>query len=187
MPMVLNISTLIWQSYINAILDCLQSRNYCEIIMDFLLLFMSSKESHIAQLEDLLNPSLKSGLKLSPKKYLLFRKELQYMGDMVFIEDRRVCIKSLRSRLVDIQKLRPPMTVKGCRCFVAMVNFLSIFCPELQKLLKHIYNLVRKGKQFISGEEQQIAFEEIKHKLVKLPVLHLPENTVKIPFIFRYM
>ena len=34
MPMGLNISPPIWQSYINAILNCLQSRKYCEAIMD---------------------------------------------------------------------------------------------------------------------------------------------------------
>ena len=47
MPMGLNISPLIWQSYINAILDCLQSKKYCEAIMDNLLLFTLSKRSHI--------------------------------------------------------------------------------------------------------------------------------------------
>ena len=46
MPMGLNISPSIWQSYINAILDCLQSRIYCEVIMDNLLLFTPSKETH---------------------------------------------------------------------------------------------------------------------------------------------
>ena len=54
-----------------------------------------------------------------------------------------------------------------------MVNFLSMFCPELQKLLKPIFGLTRKGRQFIWGEEQQIAFEEIKCRLIKPPVLHL--------------
>ena len=57
-----------------------------------------------------------------------------------------------------------------------MVNFSSIFCPDLQKLLKPIYHLTRKGRQFIWWKEQQIAFEEIKHRLVKLSVLHLPDN-----------
>ena len=56
MPMGLNISPSIWQSYINAILDCLQSRKYCEAIMDDLLLFTPSKESHMDKLEDLLKP-----------------------------------------------------------------------------------------------------------------------------------
>ena len=57
-----------------------------------------------------------------------------------------------------------------------MVNFVSIFCPELQKLLKPIYDLTRKGRQFIWGEEQQKAFDEIKHRLQRPPVLHLPDR-----------
>ena len=68
MPIGLNISTSIWQSYINAILDCLQSRKYCEAIMDDLLLFTQPKKSHIAKLEDLLKALLRNGLKISPKK-----------------------------------------------------------------------------------------------------------------------
>ena len=62
MPMGLNIYPSIWQSYINAILDCLQSRKYCEAIMDDLFLFSASKGSHIAKLEDLLKALLKNGL-----------------------------------------------------------------------------------------------------------------------------
>ena len=44
MPMALNISLSIWQSYINAILECLQNRNHCEAIMGDLLLFTPSKK-----------------------------------------------------------------------------------------------------------------------------------------------
>ena len=68
MPMGLNILPSIRQSYINAILDCLQSRKYCEAIMAELLLFTPSKESHINKLEVLLKALLKNGLKISPKK-----------------------------------------------------------------------------------------------------------------------
>ena len=51
-----------------------------------------------------------------------------------------------------------------------------MFCPELQKLLKPIYNLTRKGRQYIWGKEQQDAFEEIKHRLIKPPILHMPNS-----------
>ena len=68
MPMGLNISPSIWQSYINAILDCLQSRKYCEAIMDDLPMFTHSKESYMSKLEDLLKALLKNGLKISMKK-----------------------------------------------------------------------------------------------------------------------
>ena len=65
---------------------------------------------------------------------------------------------------------------KGCRSFVGMVNFLSIFCQDLQKLLKPIFDLTRKERQFIWGHEQQTAFDEIKSRLQKPPVLHLPDR-----------
>ena len=71
-------------------------------------------------------------------------------------------LSQLRSRLEVVQKLRLPTTPKGCRSFAGMVNFLSMFCPELQILLKPIYDLTRKGRQFTWGREQQEAFEEIK-------------------------
>ena len=96
------------------------------------------------------------------------------MGNVKFIKDRKVCVRLLRSRLEAIQKLHPPTTPKGYRSFAGMVSFLSIFCPELQKLLKLIYNLPRKGRQFVWGEEQQNAFEEIKQRLIKPPLLHMP-------------
>ena len=115
MPMGLNVSPSIWQSYINAILDCLQSHKYYEAIMDDLLLFTPSKQTHIAKLEDLLKALLKNGLKISPKKHQLFRTDLQYMGNTILIKDKRACVKPLRSRLKAIQNLKPPTTVKGCK------------------------------------------------------------------------
>ena len=60
---------------------------------------------------------------------------------------------------------------------MGMVNFPSMFCPELQKLLQPIYDLMRKGRQFIWGKEQQSAFQEIKHSLIKPPILHMPNST----------
>ena len=98
------------------------------------------------------------------------------MGNTIFIKDGRLCVKPLQSRLEAIQKLKPLTTVKGCRSFAGMVNFLSLFCPELQKLLKPIYDLTMNGRQFIWGEEQKVVFDEIKSRLVKPPVLYLPDN-----------
>ena len=146
MPMGLNISPAIWQSYINAILNCLQSRKYCEV-------------SHFEKLEDLLKALHKNGLKISLKKCQLFKTDLQYMGNTIFIRNKRVCIRPLRSRIEEIQKLEPPTTIKGCRSFAVMVNFVSLFCPELQTLLKPIYDLTRT-----SLEKEDSSFGEKNNK-----------------------
>ena len=53
---------------------------------------------------------------------------------------------------------------------------LECFAWNFKKLLKPIYNLTRKCRQFIWGEEQQITFEERKSRLQKPPLLHLPDK-----------
>ena len=162
-PLVRDMFSVLWSSKceVQSVLDLkdtfhslrLQSRKYCEAIMDDLLLFSPLKKSYMGKLEDLLRALLKNGLKISQTKYQLFRTNLHYMGNEIFIQNKRVCVQPLRSRLEAIQKLQPHTMVRGCRSFAGMVNFLNLFCPELQKLLKPIYDLTRKGRPFIFGEK----------------------------------
>ena len=82
MPMGLNISPFIWQSYINMILDCLQNKKCCEAIMADFLLFMPSKRSQMDKLEDLLKALLKNGLKISPKKCQIYNTWVMKYGSL---------------------------------------------------------------------------------------------------------
>ena len=59
-------------------------------------------------------------------------------------------------------QLSPPSNVKGCKSFCGIVNFLAIFCPELQLLLKPIYALTCKDTTFRWTSECNTNFEEIK-------------------------
>ena len=144
--------------------------------MDDLLLFTPSKESTYSKIRGSFKALRKNGLKISLKKYQLFRTELQYMGNIIFIKDRGVCVKPLHSQLEAIQKINAPTMAKQCKSFAGMVNFVSIFCLDLQKLLKPIYDLTRKGRQFVWGVEQQNTFDEMKQRLQKPPVLHIPDK-----------
>ena len=154
MPMGLNISPSMWQSFINVILDHLQSKRYCEAIMDYLLLFTPPKRFHIAKLEDLLQALLKNGLKISPKKCQLFRETLQYMGNEIFIQNKTVCVKPLRSRSRSNSKIAfPPLQKKGCRSFVEMVNSLGIFLPSTTKAIKSNIWPNQKRQTCVWGKE----------------------------------
>ena len=105
------------------------------------------------------------GLKLSPRKCQLFMKHLVYLGK---------CFPHMKSRIEAIQKLLPPTTVKECKSFCGVVNYLSLFCKDLQKILKPIYELTRKEMPFYWTGSHQKAFEQVKELLIKPPVLHLP-------------
>ena len=79
------------------------------------------------KLEDLLKALRKNGLKISPKKCQLFRTELQYMGNTMFIKDRRVCIKPLHSRLEAIQKVKAPTTADNVKVLQEWSILLAYF------------------------------------------------------------
>ena len=60
--------------------------------------------------------------------------------------------------------------------FCGVVNYLSIFCPHLQKLLAPIYDLTRKGRPFVWTETHQHNFDLIKKQPASAPVLSLPNG-----------
>ena len=114
------------------------------------------------KLEDLLKALLKNGLKISPKKCQLFKSSLQHMGNEIFIENKKMSVQLLRSRLEAIQKLQPPKTPKGCRSCAGMVNVLCMFCPELQKLLKPIYDEPGKADHSIGEKSNRTHLNRLK-------------------------
>ena len=136
----------------------------------------SKQNDHMSLVVKLFKALIRNGLKISPKKCQLFKKKLVYMGHTMIIEDGLPKLKPLKTRIEAILKLEPPKTIKGCRSFCGMVNYLSIYLKDLQLKLIPIYHLTRKGIPFVWGKEQEKAFEDIKKALTSPPVLVMPDS-----------
>ena len=154
LPMGITCAPEIWMDYITLILSELEDKKKYIAIMDDLLIH-STKVAHWKLLEQLLKSMCKNGLRLSPKKCQLFKTQLTYMGNEFSINT--------------------PKTPKQCKSFCGVVNYLSLFCPDLQTLLKPIVELTRKGRPFIWSDAEEKAFREVKLRLTNPPVLHLPK------------
>ena len=174
LPMGIACGPQIWMDYITLILSELEDKKRYIAIMDDLLIH-SNKVEHWKLLEQLLKSMCKNGLRLSPKKCQLFKTQLTYMGNEFSINKRTMTITPLRSRTEAINKIPTPKTPKQCKSFCSVVNYLSLFCPDLQTLLRPIVELTRKGRPFIWGDTQEKAFREVKLRLTNPPVLHLPK------------
>ena len=173
LPMGLSISPQVWITYIENLLEGIPNRQSYIAIMDSLMLH-GLKANHMQLFKQLLVSLILHGLKLSPRKCQLFMKHLIYLGNVFHIENGVITITPMKSRIEAIQKLLPPTTVKECKSFCGMVNYVSLFCKDLQKTLKPIYELTRKEMPFYWTEFHQKAFEQVKELLIKPPVLHLP-------------
>ena len=95
-------------------------------------------------------------------------------------------ITPLRSRTEAINKIPTPRTSKQCKIFCGVVNYLSLFCPDLQKLLKPIVELTRKGRPFIWGDAQEKAFKEVKLRLKNPPSFEFTKGRGQIYSVLRY-
>ena len=92
-------------------------------------------------------------LKYLPRKCQLFKIELQYMGDVIFIKDRKVCVRPLRSRLEAILKAATSQQLQnGCRRFAEIVQFSKHILPRVAKDIKTQYTIEpEKVDQFVWG------------------------------------
>ena len=141
--------------------------------MDDTFIHLTAKE-HMYDLMDLFKVLRKYGLKLSLHKCLFFKKKIVYMGLEFQIQGDQVCYIPLKDKCDAIRTLESPKTLRQTRAFCGMVNFLSSFLPNLQRLLIPIYDLQKKAKKFKWMDEAEKAFNEIKKLLVSPPVLKAP-------------
>ena len=148
-------------------------KKYIAIMDDFLI--HSTKVTHWKLLKQLLKSMFKNGIRPSPKKCQLFKTQMTYMGNEFNINKRTLTITPLRSGTEAINKIPTTKTPKQCKSFCGVVNYLSLFCPDLQKFLKPIGELTINGRPFIWGDAQEKAFREVKLRLTNPPVLHLPK------------
>ena len=134
----------------------------------------TTAEEHMDDLMHLFKVLRKYGLKLSPHKCQFFKKKIVYMGLEFQIQGDKVCYTPLKDKSDAIRNLESPKTLRQTRSFYGMVNFLSTFSPNLQRLLIPIYDLQKKAKMFKWMDEAERAFNEIKKLLVSRPVLKAP-------------
>ena len=96
------------------------------------------------------------------------------MGNDFVVHKKSITITPLQSCTEAIAKIPTSRTAQHCKSFCGVVNYLSLFCPALQTLLKPIVELKCKGRPFVWGPEQEKAFKEVMNRLSSPPVLHLP-------------
>ena len=182
LPMGLKVSPAIWQAFINKVLGPIPNRQRHIAIMDDCLVH-SKFPDHMQDLINLFQSLMDHGLKISPKKCQFFRTSLIYMGFKFLIDKGRPSFTPMKDKCDSIRNLEPPKTVKDCRKFCGMVNFLATFLKDLQKHLVPIYNLTKKNTTFKWTSECQKSFDTIKNMLTQPPILRMPDTKG----IFRLM
>ena len=80
-----------------------------------------------------------------------------------------------KAKLDVIDKLPPPVNVKGIRSFLGHAGFYRWFIKDFSKIAKPLSNLLNKDVVFVFNEECLEAFNTLKAKLISTPVITSPD------------
>ena len=91
LPMGIACAPQIWMDYITLILGELEDKAKYIVIMDDLIIH-STKAEHWLLIEQLVQPMVKYGLRLSPEQCQLFRTNLFYMENEFVISQKNITV-----------------------------------------------------------------------------------------------
>jgi hypothetical protein len=149
--------------------------------LDDLLIGSKDVPSHIDRLEVLLRQLQKSGLKLTPAKGSLLRKQVQYVG-VTLSKDG---IKINDDRVKAILEFPAPTSKKETQKVLGTFGYNRRFVKAYSAISKPLYNLLRKDVKFLWTPECQKSFDDLKEAISKsttlcFPDVEDPENSFQV-------
>ena len=101
-----------------------------------------------------------------------------FMVQEEIVLGHKISVKGIevdKAKIDVIEKLPPPINVKGVRSFLGHVGFYRRFIKDFLMIAKQLSNLLNKDVVFRFDEECLTAFDTLKARLVSAPVIIAPD------------
>lgn len=188
LPMGHKQSCSLFNQIVHYILQELPSDVYKNRVLSYfddLLLFDTNEKDHLETIDLVLSVLAKHGLTISlTKAQIAPLKGVQFLGYFIDLQaPKGPKLTVLKSRVQDIDKLRPPQSKKDVKRVLGMLQYVSQFIPDYQKLAVPLTELLRKRKDFVWTDEHDTAWNAIKKRLKEAPALSFPSMKEEDYFI----
>jgi hypothetical protein len=145
-----------------------------EVFMDDFSVFGPSFDCCLKNLDIVLKRCVETNLILNWEKCHFMVTEGIVLGHKISSKG----IEVDKAKVEVIEKLPPPVNVKGIRSFLGHAGFYRRFIKDFSKIAKPLSNLLNKDKSFNFDSSCLISFEELKQRLITAPVIIAPDWTL---------
>ena len=114
---------------------------------------------------------MEAGLKLKPSKCKLARCAVEFLGYVV----SKGGIATNPTKVAAVSEFSTPSDLKALRAFLGLLSYYRRFIPCFSAIAQPLYNLTRKDMAFNWTTECNKAFNDLKSRLTKAPVLAYPQ------------
>lgn len=147
--------------------------------LDDILVLSESFEKHIEDITAVFDRLRLFNLRARREKCYFVRNSVKYLGHIISTNG----ISPDNSKVDAIVKMPNPSCTKHAASFVQTCSWFRRFIPNFSQLARPLTNLLKKGVIFKFGEEEQLAFQTLKEKLVSAPILI--QADCNKPFVLR--
>ena len=158
-----------FQRYMDAVLAGLKW-NILLVYIDDVLVYSPTFESHLKDLETVIDRLIESNLQLKPSKCQLFQRELVYLGHLVSADGIRPDPKKIKA----IVAMPTQSDVTGVRSFLGMCGFYRNYVYNFAKICQPLYDLTKDHVRFVWGDKASESFDMLKRFLSIAPILKHP-------------
>lgn len=170
MPFGLKNAPSTFQRLMNSALSGLQGMQ-CFVYLDDIVIYSVDLDDHIYNLSNVFKRLRQYNLKLQPDKCEFLRKEVSYLGHIITDQG----VKPNPDKIEAVERFPTPKTPKDIKSFLGFVSYYRRFISDFSKLAKPLTNLLKKDTPFLWENEQQLAFDALKQKLISAPLLAYPD------------
>jgi hypothetical protein len=144
-----------------------------EIYIDDVVIKSLDHVSHLDDVRKTLKCTRKHGLKMNSNKCAFGVSAGEFLGFLVHEGGIEVGKKSMKA----IDEVIPPTNLKELKSLLGKIYFVRRFISNLSQKVLPFSPLLRlkKDQKFVSGDEQQKAFNEIKEYMKEPPVFVPPQ------------
>nr|XP_061825306.1 uncharacterized protein LOC133612154 [Nerophis lumbriciformis] len=142
----------------------------CLVYLDDIIVLGSNVPQMLQRLGQVFSRLHQAKLKLKPSKCCLFRRQVAYLGHIV--SENGVATDPGKVRKV--QGWPTPSSLKDVRHFVGLASYYRRFIKNFACIAEPLHALTKKHVQFRWSEECQVAFDDLKSRLITAPILGYP-------------
>ncbi|CAB4434110.1 unnamed protein product [Rhizophagus irregularis] len=144
---------------------------FVTVYLDDIMIYSRDFEEHLEHVDRVLNKLRENNMIAKLKKCQFGLRNINFLGHIVGKDGLRPDEKKVEK----IKSIKRPETVTEVRSFLGLYSYYRRFIKDFAKIAKPLHNLTKKDTEFKWKEEQQVAFDILRTKLVEKPILVYPD------------
>lgn len=171
MPMGLKNSPATFQRVMDNILRDLQ--DICLVYLDDVILFSTSLQEHMINLEKVFKRLRESNFKIQMDKSEFLKLETQFLGHVVCKDG----VKPNPDKISVINNYPIPKNTTEIKRFLGLLGYYRKFIPDFARITKPMTQCLKKGSKIVYDQNYISCFEHCKTLLTNDPILQYPDFT----------